>query len=376
MRKKKDKSNSFSNKYDVTLCFCVALATIVGLTAIASATKSLETPKYIVVQGVAILIGFLVILIGMRLNLVSLSKFSPYIICFNILILVLVLFIGTGDEVGTKGWIRFGSIGIQPSEIVKVMFIFTFAWHIDKVKEKINEIKTLLLLVAHAGIIIFLVLLQPDYGTAMVFITIAIFMLFIAKISCKYIFATIGTGAVLAPLLWFFVLKDFQKNRFFAFLNPEADPLGAGYHVSQSKIAIGSGQIFGKGLFGGIQTQLGHLPEKQTDFVFAVIGEEFGFIGAIIILILLLLIMIRCFQLAQRCDNLFAELICSGVGAMFLFHIFENVGMCIGLTPVTGIPLPFISYGGSSMITSLTAIMLVLNLKNDTKYRAIKNNEG
>jgi len=373
VKAKKDKNNTFSKKYDVAICFCTAFAIAIGLLAIASATKSLETPKYIIVQSVAVLIGIVIITIGMRINLAALSKFSPYLIGVNILILVLVLFIGTGDEVGTRGWIRFGSVGIQPAEVVKVMFIFTFAWHIDRVKDKINEPKTLLILLAHAASIIFLILLQPDYGTAMVFITITIIMLFVAKISWKYILGAAGVFAVFAPLAWFFLLKDFQKNRFFAFLNPEADPLGAGYHVSQSKIAIGSGQIWGKGLFSGIQTQLGHLPEKQTDFVFAVIGEELGFLGCIIVITLLTIIMVRCFQLAQRCDNLMAELVCSGVGAMFLFHIFENIGMCIGLTPVTGIPLPFISYGGSSMITSLAAVMLVLNLKNDTRQRTLKN---
>ena len=237
------------------------------------------------------------------------------------------------------------------------------------VKEKINDPKTLLLLLAHASAIIFLILLQPDYGTAMVFITITIIMLFVAKISWKYILGAGGVFALLAPILWFFVLKDFQKDRFFAFLNPEADPLGAGYHVTQSKIAIGSGQIFGKGLFSGIQTQLGHLPEKQTDFVFAVIGEELGFLGCIVVFALLISIILKCFQTAKKCDDLFSELICCGVGAMFLFHTLENVGMCIGIMPVTGIPLPFISYGGSSMLTSLAAIMLVLNTQKNTIFK-------
>ena len=363
MKRKKDKHNSFSGKYDVFLLSCVSACIVLGLLAIASATRSLETPKYIIVQAAAILIGIAVIAAGVHLNLSSLGKFSPYVMGFNLLLLVSVLLIGTGDEVGTRGWIRFGSIGIQPAEIVKITFIFTFAWHISSVKEKINEPKTLLLLLAHALAVVFLILLQPDYGTAMVFITITVVMLFVAGISKKYVFGAAGLFALMAPLLWFFVLKDFQKKRFFAFLNPEADPLGAGYHVSQSKIAIGSGQIFGKGLFGGIQTQLGHLPEKQTDFVFAVIGEELGFLGCIIVLILLVTIILKCFQTARKCDDLFSELICSGVGAMFLFHTLENIGMCIGLMPVTGIPLPFISYGGSSMLTSLTAIMLILNIK-------------
>ncbi len=373
MKSAKEKKNTFFSKFDSLICFCVAAAIIIGFLAIISATRSLGSLRYILVQGGAVLIGTSIIIAGMHLNLSAISKVSPYLIGFNVLILILVLFIGEGDEVGTRGWIRFGFIGIQPAEIVKVTFIFTFAWHICRVQEKINEPKTLLLLLLHAGANIFLILLQPDYGTAMVFITITVIMLFVAKISWKYILGAVGAFAAFAPILWFFILKDYQKDRFFAFLNPEADPLGAGYHVTQSKIAIGSGKIWGNGLFSGIQTQLGHLPEKQTDFVFAVIGEEMGFVGCIIIFALLITIIVKCFKIASKCEELQSQLICSGVGAMFLFHTFENIGMCIGLTPVTGIPLPFVSYGGSSMLTSLIAIMMILNICKENKSNMLSN---
>lgn len=373
MKSDKKKHNSFFGKFDTLLCFCVFSAIIIGFLAIISATKSLGSFRYIIVQGGSVLIGTAIIIVGMYINLTSANRIAPFLIGFNVLILILVLIIGQGDEVGTRGWIRFGFIGIQPAEIVKVTFIFVFAWHINCVKEKINEPKTLLLLLLHAGANIFLILLQPDYGTAMVFVTITVIMLFIAKISWKYILGAIGAFAVFAPIFWFFILKDYQKDRFFAFLNPEADPLGAGYHVSQSKIAIGSGKIWGNGLFSGIQTQLGHLPEKQTDFVFAVIGEEMGFVGCIIVFAILITIILKCFKIASNCENLQNQLICSGVGAMFLFHTFENIGMCIGLTPVTGIPLPFLSYGGSSMLTSLIAMMLVLNINNENKNNVLSN---
>jgi len=365
VKKYKKRHRSFKNKYDYQLLFCVIAATVLGLFAIASATKSLETYRYIIVQSAAALIGGVLIFFGIKLNIDSILKFSPYIIGFNALVLILVLFIGTGEEVGTKGWIRFGPIGIQPSEIIKVTYILTFAWHINLVKEKINEIKTLGLVLLHAFGIVFLILLQPDYGTAMVFLTITIVMLFISGIHRKYIIGAICSMAAIFPALWFFVFKEFQKKRFFAFLNPEADPLGSGYHVTQSKLAVGSGRVWGQGLFSGIQTQHGHLPEKQTDFVFAVIGEELGFVGCVVIFALLITIIIKCFQTARKCNDLQSELICCGAGAMFLFHTFENIGMCIGLTPVTGIPLPFVSYGGSSMLTCMLAVMLVLNIRNN-----------
>lgn len=373
MKKYEKKKRTFKNKYDYHLLFCVILTSLLGLIAIASATKSLDTPRYIIVQSATCLIGFAIIFFGMKLNIDFITKFSKYIIGANAAILILVLFIGQGgEEVGTKGWIRIGSLGIQPSEIIKVTFVLTYAWHIDMVKESINKPKTLALLLLHAFAIIFLILLQPDMGTAMVFLTITVVMLYFGGLSVKYIIGAVASLAVILPAIWFFVLKEFQKNRVFSFLNPEADPLGSGYHVTQSKLAIGSGQIWGQGLFSGTQTQYGHLPEKQTDFVFAVIGEELGFIGCIVVFVLLITIIVKCFQTAKKCSDLKSELICCGIGAMFLFHTFENIGMCLGLLPVTGIPLPFISYGGSNMLTSMLAVMLVLNIRNNVSKEPIK----
>ena len=163
-------------------------------------------------------------------------------------------------------------------------------------------------------------------------------------------------------MVWFFFLKEYQKNRIRVFLNPESDPLGSGYHVIQSKIAIGSGQVFGKGLYQGTQTQFGYLPVKHTDFIFAVIGEELGLIGCVIVTALLFTFVYKCLSNSNRVKTDMSKYICVGVACMFLAHIFENIGMCIGLMPVTGIPLPFFSYGGSSLITNFAAIGLVLSV--------------
>ena len=357
-----NKRNNLSRRFDPFLSTVVIITIIMGFLAIASATDSLDKTRYLLVQGTAVLLGLALLITIQKFDYNKIGNLARYIYIFNVLLLTLVLFIGKGDEVGTRGWIRLGFVGIQPSEIVKIGFIITFAKHVS-VTEDINSPKSLLLLLLHAAIIIFLVLLQPDYGTATVFIIIMFAMLFIARISVKYIAGAFGAFALLSPVLWFFILKDYQKKRFFAFLKPEADPLGSGYHVTQSKIAIGSGGTIGTGLFKGVQTQLGYLPEKQTDFIFAVIGEEMGLWGTILILLLLLCIILKCFYIAQSSSDFFGELICVGVGTMFLFHTFENIGMCIGLAPVTGIPLPFISYGGSNMLASLLAIALVLNVR-------------
>ena len=275
-------------------------------------------------------------------------------------LLALVLFIGSGDEIGSKSWIRLGSFGIQPSEYVKIGIIITLSVALSKT-DNINEPKSLIRIFLHIIPIILLVLMQPDFGTTMVFIVILIGMLFVAGISYKYVLSAFGIVAVSLPIIWHF-LQDYQKNRILVFFNPESDPLGAGYHVIQSKIAIGSGEIFGKGLYHGTQTQLDFLPAKHTDFIFAVIGEELGLIGCIIAIALLLALVIRCIYVSNIAKNSVGSYICVGIAFMMMGHIFENVGMCIGLMPVTGIPLPYFSYGGSSLIANFISIGLVINV--------------
>ena len=216
-----------------------------------------------------------------------------------------------------------------------------------------------------------LIMLQPDAGSAMVFIFMFICMIFSAKLSYKYIFPVMGAGLLAIPLIYNFVLDEFQKKRIQVFLNPELDPVGSGYNVLQSKIAVGSGGLFGKGFTKGTQNIMEYLPSKHTDFIFSIIAEEFGFIGAVLTILILFAIILRCFSVAKAADNLFGRFICTGIGAMFLFHTFENIGMCIGLMPVTGIPLPFISYGGTSLVTNMIAIGLVMSVAYHNKPRSI-----
>ncbi len=362
VRKKEKKTRM----YDPVLCTAVILAMTVGFLAIWSATRSLGSARYLLVQGTAAVLGAAFIFITMKFDYETFGRLAPFIFAFNVILLLVVLFFGTGDEVGTRGWIRIGSLSLQPAELVKVGFIVAFARQISAADD-VNNPKTLAFLLLHAGLTVGLILLQPDYGTAFVFVVMAFLMLLMAGLKIKYVLYALGACAVAAPAAWFFVLKDYQKKRFFAFLNPEADPLGSGYHVMQSKIAAGSGKLFGSGLFKGVQTQLGYLPEKQTDFVFSVISEEMGFAGAAAVVIILLVIIVKCFNIAKNSRDMFGELICVGAGAMFLFHTFENIGMCIGLAPVTGIPLPFISCGGSNMLASLMVVGLVLNVRARSK---------
>ena len=279
---------------------------------------------------------------------------------------MLLLGIG-GEEVGSKSWIRIGAISIQPSEFVKIGFIISFAYQLSICKEKINEFKTVILCLLHIGVIVALVMLQPDFGTTMVFAAIFLVMIFMAGISWKYIVSAAALLAASFPVLWFFVFKDYQKKRIITFFNPELDTQFSGYHVMQSKTAIGSGKLFGQGLFKGLLTQNEFLPAKHTDFIFSVACEELGFIGAAVIIGLITFIVVRCFIIALHAKDNLGSYITIGAATMILVQSLENIGMTLGITPVTGITLPFLSYGGSSMLTNYIAIGLVLNVKIRSK---------
>lgn len=361
--KRKGKIYSFK-ELDYFLIFLTLFCTVFGIVMISSAVNSMEDGgKFLLIQSVAAGIGFVLMAIFTAINYEKVGSAWKVIYGICIFLLMLVLLVGTGEQdTGSKSWIRFGAIGIQPSEFVKIGFIITLSKKASEYGENINDPKNVLKLVAHLGVLLFLIMLQPDFGTAMVFIFIFVGIVFAAGLSYKYFLTAAGTIIGIIPMAWFFFLKEYQKNRIRVFISPESDPLGSGYHVIQSKIAIGSGQVVGKGLYEGTQTQLGYLPVKHTDFIFAVIGEELGLLGCVAVTALLFGIVYKCIYNSTRTKSDMSKYICVGVACMFLAHIFENIGMCIGLMPVTGIPLPFFSYGGSSIITNFVAIGLVLSV--------------
>ncbi len=354
--------------FDTLLMYFTILASMMGLVAVYSATLSYGTVTSIAVQAGAFVVGAVAMVILSRFDYEQYNLMVIPIFAVSIFLLVLVLLIGTGaDEVGAKSWIRFGPVGIQPAEIAKVGFIITFGYHLSKKEKTINKFSTLLSLGAHLLVFLALIMLQPDAGSAMVFVFVFLVLLFTAGLSLKIIIPALILGAASLPFIYKFALSPYQQHRIEVFLNPELDPLGKGYNVIQSKIAVGSGGLFGKGYLNGTQNQLGFLPAKHTDFIFSTIAEEFGFIGAIVVATVLIVIISRCFMVAARSQNKFGRFIATGVGAMLLFHTLENIGMCVGLMPVTGIPLPFFSYGGTSMLTNLVAIGLVLSVSKRNK---------
>ncbi len=353
--------------FDKPLIILVCLLSIAGLFAIYSATYSYGTLSNVITQGGAFILGLGLMIVLTLFDYEQYQGLIKYIAGLAVVLLLIVLVVGQAGEWGAKSWIRLGPIGIQPAEIAKVAFIITFAYHLDAVHEKINKPLTLLGLIAHAAVPIGLILLQPDAGSAMVFIFIFIVMLFVAGISYKYIISAGVLGIISLPLIYNFLLDEYQKDRIRVFFNPESDPLFRGYNVIQSKIAVGAGRFFGCGYLKGTQTQMEFLPTKHTDFIFSVICEEFGLFGALVILTLLTLLIFRCIKTAREANSRFGKFIAVGVAAMFIFHVVENCGMCIGLTPVTGIPLPFISYGGTSLITYMIAVGLVMSVAYRSK---------
>lgn len=356
-------------EFDWFLFFLTIILAVLGIIFIYSATRSLKTNSNVIVQSAAAVMGIAAILAVNFFDYEQFKNMVKPIYIFSIAILILVLIFGVTGNWGARSWIRFGSIGIQPAEIAKICFILTFSYHLQLAEENINKPTTILLLLLHLCIPIGLILLQPDMGSAMVFIFMFACMIFTAKLSYKYIIPILAAGVISTPFIYKYVLSEYQQKRIQVFLNPDLEPLKRGYNVIQSKIAVGSGQLWGKGFLEGTQNQMGFLPTKSTDFIFSVISEEFGFIGSMVVVILLFTLIWHCFRIAQKADNSYGKYICTGVGAMFLFHVFENVGMCIGLMPVTGIPLPFMSYGGTSLLTNMIAVGLVMSVAYHNRPR-------
>ena len=358
----------FGTNVDLTTLVSTLILTFFGLILIYSATRNMDgTARYMLVQGGSVLIGLVAMALLQKVDYDRFADLWKLFLGLGLFLLILVLFVGSGENIGSKSWIRLGPVGIQPGELVKIPYIIVLAHIIDTFKQDINKLYAVSLLLLTFGVFTGLILLQPDAGTAMVYTFIFLGMLFLAGIDWRYLLCGFVAFLAATPLLWFFVLDTYQKNRILSFLSPNSGLTDAGYHVSQSKLLIGSGRFFGKGLFQGVQTQMGTLPEKQTDFIFAVLGEECGLIGCLGVMVLYAILIMRSLDTAKRSKDLFGSMLCIGVAMMFTFHVVENIGMCLGVLPVTGIPLPFLSYGGSSVITSLLGIGLVLNVRSRTK---------
>jgi rod shape determining protein RodA len=279
------------------------------------------------------------------------------------LILLLIVAISGHNAMGATRWFRVGAINIQPSEIMKICTVFALARYFYNIEvEDIGKIKTIAMPLLLIMMPAFLIFKQPDLGTSAILIIIGASVLFMAGIRA-WKFISVGVIALIAiPFAWNFWLYDYQKQRVLTFLNPDKDPLGSGYNIIQSKIAIGSGGLFGKGYLNGTQGQLNFLPEKQTDFIFTMLAEEMGFAGGFTLILIYLIITILCYNIALKTKHQYGKLLVMGILNIFFIHMFINIGMVAGMMPVVGVPLPFISYGGTIMAAMMIGFGLILNV--------------
>lgn len=357
------RDKKFFKYVDYSLILAVMAIVFIGMLAISSATDAPSTGdySYVRMQLVWFIIGFIAMIIIMNVDYKVIGEMALYIYIFCLLMLIAVLLFGK-EVHGSKSWLGWGSLGIQPSEFAKLGVIIMAAKVMSGYEDGIRTIKQLIVVLMYIGIPLLFILAQPDLGTALVFIAVTLGLFIIGGIDYKFMLALLGAAAAALPVVWKYGLKDYQKARLLIFLDPYKDPMGDGFNVIQSMIAIGSGQITGRGLYQGSQSQLNFVPEQHTDFIFSVVGEELGFVISAALLALYAYIIFKSIRISFRSRDRFGMLVVVGIVSMLAFQVFENIGMTMGLMPVTGIPLPFMSYGGSSMLTNMAAIGLILNV--------------
>jgi rod shape determining protein RodA len=354
---------------DYALLAAVAGLVAYGMVIIYSATHAdpdLPSPYYYVrTQAVAMALGVVLMAVMALMDYRGLRNYRMHIYIGVIAIILLVYLVGSAAQ-GSQRWIDLGVFSLQPSELAKLgMVVVLAAYLADRPRGEL-EVQTTLTALGYVTLPALLVFLEPDFGSALVLMAVTISMLFLYGIRWTHfaVMAAAVSGALLLvlkvlPAIGIHLLQQYQVDRLLVFLHPDHDPGGAGYNLIQSKIAIGSGMLTGKGLYQGTQAQLNFLPEHHTDFVFSVLGEELGFLGAAILFAMFMVVVWRGIRIMLISDNLFGSLIAGGALSMLLFQFFVNIGMTIGIMPITGITLPFISYGGSSMVSNLLAIGLL-----------------
>ena len=348
---------------DKIICLVVAALAVLSVLMIGSTSISTGFfSRSVIVQIFAYAIGTVAAIIILRYNYMVIKEINMWLLYgLGILLLLTVYIPGLGTEAfGSRAWIDLRVLTFQPSEIVKIIFILIMAQYFDRNKDDLYNFRCLLK-AAIIGAPIILIVLKEDLGSAMVFAFSWVVMLFFAGIDAKALAKFFAIVLAMVPAAYIF-MADYQKERLEAFLHPDNLSLPGNYQVWQSKVAIGSGGLFGKGLFNGTQKSLDFIPVQTSDFIFSVIGEELGLVGGVIVIALFGILLIRMMHILYDSLDFYGALIVSGIIGMFTFQIFENIAMTMGLMPVTGITLPFLSYGGSSIISNMIAVGLVLNV--------------
>lgn len=347
---------------DPVLLFLLIILSSIGLVILYSASNQDSHSSEL--QAARLLIAFIGMFFIAQISPNTLRRFAPWIYSVGLFLLIIVLMIGHIGKGGQR-WINLGLFKLQPAEIMKLAIPLLLAWYYHRVHLPVT-FRSLITTVPLILVPVLLTAKQPDLGTAILLAIAGISVLFLAGLSWRIIITGVATFAASVPLIWF-MLYDYQRQRVLTFLNPENDPLGKGYHIIQSKIAIGSGGLFGKGWLNGTQSNLHFLPEHSTDFIFAVCGEEFGFVGSFLLITVYLLIVLRGLYITINAQDTFSRLLAGSITITFFVSFFVNMGMVTGILPVVGIPLPLVSYGGSSMVTILASFGMLMSIQTHRK---------
>ncbi|UAA39937.1 rod shape-determining protein RodA [Paraneptunicella aestuarii] len=349
---------------DAPLLLALLTLMAVGLFTIYSAGGQdlVLVKKQVVRLGVA----FSAMVLVAQIPPLAYRRLSIYFYVIGVLMLVAVLAIGVSGK-GAQRWLDLGFFRFQPSEIMKLAVPMMVAWYISRANlpPRTSQVAIAFLIVITPTL---LIAKQPDLGTSLLIASSGIFAIFLAGLRWKLMSFLAAAGLIFAPILWMFLMKDYQKQRVLTFLNPESDPLGSGYHIIQSKIAIGSGGMEGKGWLQGTQSQLEFLPERHTDFIFSVFSEEFGFVGVSALMALYGFIVIRGMIIAIRAQEAYSKLLAGSITLTFFVYVFVNMGMVSGILPVVGVPLPLVSYGGTSMVTILTGFGILMAIATQKRF--------
>ena len=352
--------------FDWVLLLTTVVISVIGFVAIYSASYSYgtETP-YFTKQVLWFCIGLGVMLVIVMIDYRVMQRFAPLLHLLMIVLLILVLIYGTGGSGSrVQRWLQLGPIFLQPSEFVKFSLVLYLA-HYFSDSRRIGDlgVKDLIWPAIVTLIPFFLIIKQPDLGTAGILIFIFFPVIFLVGIRYKLILISTVLAVISIPFVWIFLLKEYQRDRIITLINPEMDPLGQGYQIIQSKIAVGSGQIWGKGYLQGTQAQLNFLPARHTDFIFSVFTEEWGFVGGFGLVMLYAFLVLWCLRFIGKTKDRSGSVLTIGVTAMLTSQIIINIGMVIGILPIVGMPLPFMSYGGSAMLSHMVGIGLILNVR-------------
>lgn len=362
----------FIRETDKVLFSICVFASLYGCLAVYSATRYIGSSRPVLVQGLSLILG---IIVAAVISTVDFEKFIKHwfvVALLGLIPVILTFFIGFAPK-GTddKAWLDLGFTTFQPAELLKVCFIITFSAHLNKIKDKVNKPKYLIPLCLHGAFPVVLIHFQGDDGTALVFAAIMLAMMWAAGVSWKYFVAALGAAVVASPVIYFFIMNDDQRQRVISVFDIESDIKGATYQQYRGRMALANGGFSGQGLFKGTLTRVGGVPEGQNDFIFVSIGEELGFIGCIIVLLLLAAICVKCLLIAKDCQKDSGKYIAVGIFGMLFAQILMNIGMCVALLPVIGVTLPFFSAGGTSLVCTYLSVGLLLSVYMHRNTRTI-----